>query len=283
MKRVLIGLAVLLLLAVAAVVISIDQIATRAIERGATHALGVDTSVGFVALSPFGGELHVKELRVANPSGFEGRYFVTFDSFELKADVGSLRSPVVHVPLFQLEGVDVSLERRGRSSNTDAILANLKRFEQKPGAKRDPEAKGPEKRFVVSRLVIKDVDAHVEWNDLAARESALDVKIDGIALDHPGGDRGLTLPELSNVVIKAVLDSVRRSGQLPAAVARDLAGGLRGLTSLPLAITGGVLEGAGELLPGPAGDVLDAAGGVVHGAGDLVGKGFDKLLGEKEK
>ena len=63
-------------------------------------------------------------------------------------------------------------------------------------AKGEPAPKGPERRFVVSKLVIRDITAHVEWNALVAKESALDVKIEGVELENPGGSRGLTLAEL---------------------------------------------------------------------------------------
>ncbi len=139
----------------------------------------------------------------------------------------------------------------------------------------------------MSKLLIRDVTAHVDWNQLASRASALDVKLERIELEDPGGARGLTLPELSNVVVKAVLDGVRKSGQLPAEVARDLAGGLGGLARLPVIVTGGVLEGAGGLLGGDAGEALEAAGGAVHGAGAAVEDGvkgaFGRLRREVEK
>jgi hypothetical protein len=284
MKRVWIGLVVLVLLALAGFWLAIDQIASAAIERNASRALGVDTQVGVVTLSPFDGELSVSSLTIDNPPGFESRYFLSFDSFELKTDVGTLRSDVVHVPLFRLEGVDVSLERQGKQSNTDVILANLKRFEKSGHAEGEPPPpKGPERRFVVSKLAIRDVTAHVEWNTLIAKESALDVHIEGVELVDPGGSRGLTLAELSNVVVKAVLESVRNSGQLPLAVASDLAGGLTGLAKLPVSITGGTLEKVGEVLPGPAGEAVGAVGGAVKDVGDAVEKGIGGLFGGKEE
>lgn len=284
MKRVWIGLVVLVLLALAGFWLTIDQIASAAIERNASRALGVDTQVGVVTLSPFDGELEVSSLTIDNPPGFAGDHFLAFDSFELKTDIGTLRSDVVHVPLFRLEGVDVSLERQAEQSNTDVILANLKRFEKSGHAEGEPPPpKGPERRFVVSMLAIRDVTAHVEWNTLVVGESALDVHIEGVELRNPGGERGLTLAELSNVVVKAVLESVYDSGQLPLAVASDLAGGMVGLAKLPVNLTGGVLEQVGEVLPGPAGEAVGAVGGAVKGVGDAVEKGIGGLFGGKEE
>jgi hypothetical protein len=283
MKRVFLGLFAVLAIALAALYLSIDQIATHFITRGVSQALGVDTKVGFVRLSPFAGDLKVSALSIDNPPGFGGDHFLAFDSFELETELGSLRSPVVHVPLFRLEGVDVSLERKGDQSNTDAIFANLKRFEQQGSAKGKPEPKGPERRFVVTKLAITDITAHVEWNALASKESALEVHIPGVELNNPGGSRGLTLPELSNLVVKAVLESVRKSGQLPRQVASDLAGGLTDLARVPLALTGGVLGEVGKVLPGPAGEAVGAIGGAVEGAGDKALEKIDGLFGRKKK
>jgi hypothetical protein len=284
MKRALLGLVVLLLAALAAVYLSIDQIASHAIVRGASQALGVKTRVGFVRLSPFAGKVKVSALSIDNPPGFAGDHFLAFDSFELETDLRSLRSPVVRVPLFQLEGIDVSLERQGDTSNTDAIFENLKRFEKQGSATQEqPAPKGPERRFVVSKLAIRDITAHVEWNALVSKQSALDVHLDGIELNNPGGSRGLTLPELSNLVVKAVLESVRKSGQLPRQVASDLAGGLTDLARVPLAITGGVLGKVGEVLPGAAGEAVGEIGGAVEGAGDAALEKLDGLFGRKKE
>jgi len=284
MKRVLIGLGVLILLALGALWLSLDQIAGRAIERNASRALGVETRVGLLRLSPFDGALKLSSLTIANPPGFGGKHFLAFDSLDLKTQLGTLRTDVVHVPLFQLEGIDLSLERRGDQSNTDAIFENLKRFEKSGHAEGEPPPpKGPERRFVVSKLAIRDIRAHVEWNTLLSKESALDLRIPGIELDNPGGERGLTLAELSNVVVKAVLESVRNSGQLPLAVASDLAGGLHGLARLPVSLTSGVLGRVGEALPGPAGEVVKGVGSAVEGVGDAVEKGIGGLFGGKEE
>jgi hypothetical protein len=287
MRRLLLALLALALLVAGAFAFSIDRLARTAIERDAGRALGVGVSLRFIHLRPLAGALHVSHLAIANPPGFEGAHFLALRKLDLGLDLRSLRRDVVRVPRFALVGVDVSLERRGRESNTAAILANLKRFEAAGAAPNEPAAQGPEKRFRVARLVIRDITAKVEWNDLASRASALDVKLESIELSEPGGARGLTLSELSNVVVKAVLDGLRTSGQLPVEVALDLAGGLRGLAQLPIAVTGGVLEGAGGLVGGKAGEALDAAGGAVRDAGAAVERGvegvFERARREPEK
>src|SRR5262244_3512852 len=111
MKRALFVLLTIVLLVAAAIALSIDRIAGSAIERGSRYALGVDTHVGFAHLAPLAGELRVNRLSVSNPPGFDGRHFLAFDRLDLKTDLASLRGDVVRVPLFRLEGIDLSLER----------------------------------------------------------------------------------------------------------------------------------------------------------------------------
>ncbi len=98
------------------------------------------------------------------------------------------------------------------------------------------------------RLVrIRDVTARVEWNDLAAEQTKLELQIPQIdvqGLGEEGG--GLTGSELSNVITKAILGSIARSGgNLPREMLSGLESGLRGLSRLPGAAgkaLGGLLE-----------------------------------------
>ena len=57
--------------------IYIDVIAGAAIEKGATHALGVDTKVGFVRIGLLTGSFRINRLKIDNPPGFEEKHLLT--------------------------------------------------------------------------------------------------------------------------------------------------------------------------------------------------------------
>ena len=99
MKRILRGVALLLIAALAIVFFSIDRIGGGLIERGASYALGVDTRVGFVRIGLLPGSIRVGSLTVANPQGFESPHFVRIGSARLDVSLGTLREDTVVVQL----------------------------------------------------------------------------------------------------------------------------------------------------------------------------------------
>jgi hypothetical protein len=93
-KRILIGLIVLLVVVVAAVAFSVDRIVSQGIERGGSYALGVQTRVGFVRLRLLDGSFRLRGLRVENPPGFDQANFLQLGSAAMDVELGTLRQDV---------------------------------------------------------------------------------------------------------------------------------------------------------------------------------------------
>ena len=102
---------VLLVVLVGGVWLYSNQIVGKAIERGGTYALGVDTEVGFVRLRLLLGDFAINWLRVDNPPGFDEPSFLTLRRGYVDVEMDTLRRPVVTIPLFTLEGIELALER----------------------------------------------------------------------------------------------------------------------------------------------------------------------------
>jgi hypothetical protein len=289
MKKILIGLLVLLVVAGAAVALYINQIVGSAIERGATYALGVDTRVGFVRLRPLPADFRMRRLRIANPPGFDEPHFLKMGGAEIDVARETLLEDVVVVPLFALDGIDVALEREGKQTNYGVILKNLKRFESgKPPAQGEGAADaGSEKRFIVNRLVITDVTAHVEWSQLASDQSAMKVVIPQIELKGIGAHNaeGVVMSELTNIIMKAILGSIARyGGDLPGAILSGLNSGLGGVARVPGVVVSGMggnlVEAAGAAVGGKTGDAIRGVGGsAAESVGEAVGEEAAKALG----
>lgn len=117
---------------------------------------------------------------------------------------------------------DVALERQGKQTNYGVILENLSRFEsgKPPAQEAEPYDAGSERRFIMNRLVISNVMAHVEWSKLASDQSAVKVEIPQIVLENIGAHnaQGVVMSEFSAIVMKAILGSIARYGtNLPGA------------------------------------------------------------------
>ena len=288
MKKILIGLVVLFLAAAAAVSLYVNQIVGGAIERGATYALGVDTRVGFVRLRLLPADFRLRRLRIANPPGFDEPYFLKMGGAEIDVARETLLEDVVVIPLFALDGSEVALEREGTQTNYGVILDNLSRFESgKPPAEGQPADAGSQKRFIVNRLVIRDVTAHVEWSQLASDQSAMKVVIPQIELKDIGAHnaQGVVMSEFSAIVMKAILGSIARYGtDLPSAMLGGLNQGLGGVARVPgVVVTGmgsNLVEATGAAVGGKTGDAIRGVGGsAVESVGESVGAQAAKALG----
>jgi hypothetical protein len=296
LKKILIGLVVLFLAAGAAVSLYINQIVGGAIERGSTYALGVDTRVGFVRLRLLPADFRLRRLRIANPPGFDESHFLKMGSAEIDVARETLLEDVVVIPSFALDGIEVALEREGKRTNYGVILDNLSRFESgKPPAEGQPADAGSQKRFIVNRLVISDVTAHVEWSQVASDQSAMKVVIPQIELKDIGAHnaQGVAMSELTNIVMKAILGSVARYGtNLPSAMLGGLNQGLGGVSRVPgVVVTGmgaNLAESAGAAVGGKTGDAIRGVGGssaesVGQSVGDEAAKALGGLFGGKKE
>ena len=105
MKKVLIGLVAVFCVGLGIFWIYIDEIVGNAISRGGSAALGVQTHVDFVRISPFDGKLLLNGLEIANPPDFDSSQFLRVSSGQIDADLGTLDKPVVEISRITMEDV----------------------------------------------------------------------------------------------------------------------------------------------------------------------------------
>jgi len=276
------GFAVLIAV-LAAFYIYIDVIAGATIEKGATYALGVDTKVGFVGIGLLTGSFRIGSLKIDNPPGFDAKHLLTLGDGRMEVSIGSLQKEVVEVPLFALEGIDVSLEKAKGQTNYGVILANLKRFESsgsKPAPAESGDA-GPGKRLIVRELLIRDISAHVADRAGLGAVGGVDVEVPEIRLTNIGAHnaQGVAMSELTNIIMKAIFASIAKYGtNLPNVLSGDLRSNMGGLSKVPIQVVGGSTEALTKGIPQPVGDAARRVGG---GAGEKI-KGLGGLLGGKK-
>jgi hypothetical protein len=254
-------------LAVGAVIVYVDQIAASAIERGAGYALGVTTTVDGVRIRPRAGEFSVHGLAVSNPAGFDSPYFLRVASVQLDLPLERLMEDTIHVARIAISDVDVTLLRAKGVSNYDKILENLGRFES-DGASKQPEPSAGT-QLIIDELLITDVAAKVAVSVLA-KATVVDVNVPEIRLKNVGSQSaGVTTAELTNILTKAVLDAIIRSGGVPLDVAKDLKGRLAGLGAVKIELPAGLGSAAEKMLGAAQG--ADDKAGISNLLGGLLG------------
>lgn len=287
--RVLLAVIVLLIIAVVGVLLFIDPIARAGVEKGATYALGVDTTVKKLSLGLTSGKLTMDELRVANPVGFQSPHLMKSGRFDLELRPGSILEDTVELKKFELNGLDVHVDQKVKGSNVSVILDNLKRLggEGKEQEKKEP-AEG--KKVKVDRIVVTNVVAHFHLLSDLHKGGPLTVKVPRIELNDVTSDNadGVVVSELVARILPAVLAAVLHEAQgvVPSDFLAVLNGDLDGVTKAlggeVEKLTGQVHKEFEKVLGGEAGKILDPN----RAAGDVkktVGGVLEGLLGDKKK
>lgn len=294
-----IGLLVVLLIVVAVVAafILIDNIATASVQKGASFATQTDVEVEKVDVSLFGASATITNLDIKNP---EGPFREKFDSFlklgDASAEVtaSSVMSDLIEIPEVTLSNIEISLVSfDDGKKNYEVILESLKRFQ---GDEPPKETEG-EKQVVIKKLTISNITVNYDF----AKDPALGaVPAKGtitIADDEPMvltdvGSGGVPMSQITADIITDILIQVTANmgaqigdhilgltGSLADTVGMDNLNATLEELDLDLDVGKqlGKLKDLGVDIGSGAGDILEGGGDVIKDLGEgLLGGGKDK-------
>lgn len=215
LKRLVLGLLLLILLAAGLLVFGLDAALRSAVEQGGTHALGVQTSLQKAHLSLLSGSLDLSGLSVANPPGFEDTQFLSLGTGHTQVALASLREDTVRVQSLEFADVALLLQRREGRSNYGVILDNLERLkgEESGPAQPEPQDDGAGKKFVIERIVIRNVSADFDLLPQGGQLTRAKVTIPELVLNNVGSaEGGASLAEISAAVVQALLQASLQAG-----------------------------------------------------------------------
>lgn len=256
MKKILIGLAVVVLLAVVGgyfVFSNLGGIIKAAVEEYGSEATQATVSLDSVDLDVTSGKAGLNGFVVGNPSGFETEAAFKLGSIAVQIDPASISSDTILIKSVAITNPKVTYELVKGSSNIDAIQKNVDAYAKKLGAGGSSSSSdGEEKKIVIEKLTITGGEVAVAADFLGGKE--MGSKLPNITLTDIGKDSGGATPA---EVIQKVIDSMT-SGVGSAIGSLDLDGLAKGATDQAKKALEGVTSGAGA-----AGD---AASGAVDGA-----------------
>lgn len=234
-----IALLVVVVIVVAGAFFYIDSIAKKGIEQGGEMALGVPTNLEDVHISLFGGEASLRGLQIANPPGFKSQGFMGLGQGRVAISLASLMTDTVKIPRVQLSNIRINVEQSGNKNNVEPILARAKSMGGKKGTPAPQPATQKGKKFIVEYFVLEDVQVDANL-DFLGQASKVNLVLPKIELHNLGAEEnGLSMPELVQKVVQAVLSAVKNSsGQLSPALARFLSGELGGLDDIKTEVIG---------------------------------------------
>ena len=294
-KRVILGLVILIVLAVVLVFVFINRIAKSAVEGGASKALGVTTSLGSIKISPISGRVLMNELLVSNPEGFFSTSLVDVGNFDIQVKPSSLLSDTLEITKFEIDGLKMNIEQQMPFSNVAKIMDNIKKS---GGAKSDPssddQAKSEGKKVHADLIVIKNIEANFRLLPFGGNATVVPVKVDRLELhDVSSEGKANVAGQLVSQLFPAILASAIKNGQglIPADFLNDLDSQVADLTKSLGEGAAKMIEGAGTVIKDTgldktgekAGEAVDEAGKAVEDAGKEAGKALEGLFGDKDK
>ena len=208
-KKILISVVFLLLLAGGGLFFYLDSIVKSGIEVVGSSVLGTAVTVDSVSLSPLSGQGSISGLRVENPKGFESQYAFELDSVLVSIDVNSVFTDTVEIESIVVMQPIITYETKITSDNIRTLLANL---DEGDVAASDPEsAEESEQQIIIREFQMVDSQLNFVSALLSAPITLADIEIRDIGTE--GGSSSAA--NAVRVVLQELVASILNSDDLP--------------------------------------------------------------------
>jgi hypothetical protein len=195
--RVVIGAAVLLVVAVAAIWISLGSIVKKGVETVGPQITKVDVKLDSASVSILGGAGSIKGLTVGNPPGYTSPHAISVGTASLSVKPMSVLSDKVIVRSIKVEGPEVIFEGNPLNNNLSKILDNVNASSGSEGQSTPEDAAG--KKLQVD-------DFHIIGAKVRIGANSTPIPIPDIHLTGLGqGPEGITAADLTQRAIKELV------------------------------------------------------------------------------
>lgn len=272
--KVIILLVLLLVVGVGVGIYYIDSIAKIGIEKGASYALGVDTSVENVGISLLDGTMTIENMTLDNPKGFSFKtpHLIQLDRFDLGLQSSTLLKETIQIRQFKIDGLDINIEEGKTGNNFSKVLEYVKekfKSDKAPGEedKEKKEEKG-KKKVKLDKIEIYNLVAHFHFSESLGKLGKIDVPIDELILENISSDgpHGDTVSQLSQkllpIILAAIMEKAKDFPGIPPDLLKDI--------NIDIADVGKVIGGDTEKL---IQEIGGAAGKILQNLGDGDGDG----------
>ncbi len=213
MKKVLIGVVVLLAIVVGVsvfVVSSLDGIVKGAIETYGSEATGTRVSVADVKIRMKSGEGTIRGLNIANPGGFSDPNIFELGMISARINTDTLMQNPVIIEKVSIRSPAVFYEiNKSGVSNVDVLRKNLGGSGGGPGGTARSGG-GEQLKMIIRKLVVEGGKVRVRIAALGNREQ--NVNIPAIRLANVGKKSGgVTAAEVAQILGKHLVKNVKAS------------------------------------------------------------------------
>ena len=260
MKKILIGVVVVVLLAVGGVVYfasNLDSIIKAAVEKFGSEATKTQVTLSSVDLTIKTGAASLNGFRMTNPAGFKTDQAMSFGTVSVKIDTGSLTGDVIVIKEVVIAAPDITYESGDGGSNFDVIQKNVDAYAKSLGAgggeAKTADDKGG-KKIIIENLYVRDGKVALSAGILAGKK--ITVPLPEIHLKDIGKkDNGATPAEIASLLLDEMTGKIVGVGKAglesAAKAAQEAVEGAKKMME-------GAGDGAKKMMEGAGGGVDDA-------------------------
>jgi hypothetical protein len=304
LKWVLLIILLLVIGGVAFVLVYLDPIVRRTVQKQSASSLSVPTELEAAHVSLLGGSVSLKNFQVGQPQGFGGGNMMSLGGIDVDVKVSELRQDPLRVQQITIRDPKLVIEMKGRDFNIKKFIDQLPPGEDKP-------AEGETKPL---KLIINDLQvqgAQVIFRPDVAALSALPgigeqlkgmkqeyvLTIPPIAMQNigtgEGNQNGAQVKEIVTMLVSELSSKATQSEQLPPELRQILSMNVNDLTNLAKQKLGAevnkqldkVTEELKGKLPGEAGaaveGILKDPNAALKDPGKAIQQGLGGVLGQK--
>jgi hypothetical protein len=206
LKIAVVAIVALVVVVVAAISIVGGRILKPVIETAATKALNVKVSLGSIDLSILRGQISLENLSIDNPPGYQHPKLLELKKGKVGVDIKSLLSDTVKIKEIIFDGVNLTIEQKGISSNNlQEIISALP-----AGEKKASEPSG--KKLLINNLEISNVTVNAKLLPIPGKSDTVTLKLAPIKMTNLGSDSKMDIAALSSKILLALTEGVAKQG-----------------------------------------------------------------------
>jgi hypothetical protein len=211
LRRAVLILAPLLILAGVIVYLSIDGILKTTVEKQSSNSLNLSTTLGSARLSLLGGKVNLNQLHIASPRGFPAPHMLELGGIDLSVKYGQLRKDPIHVESLTLNQPRLVIEQ------SNGALNFKKAMDLRPPTRESPPQEPI--KLIIDELKIQEAQVVIHPGLPGVREEII-VPVPSISMRNigsgGGSQNGAAIKDVAMQVIAALAASAAESGSLPA-------------------------------------------------------------------
>lgn len=258
LRKVVLGLAVMVAACLVATIFFLDAVAARILSTAATQVLGTPTTVRSVHLGLFDGRSTLDGLQVAQPAGFGEGFMFSVQHASVTAGLFELIGDDVVIESIEIDGVDVNLVESEGRVNLQVVANNVTGSDTTP-TPATTEQSASARSVTIRTLRVTNIHVSAAGNSALVAGKKVHVTIPDIVVSDLG-----TKTPMSEVAARVSTELVER---LTVAIVQAKIEGLPSEMASGLASAASTLTTNAKSLLENSGDAIQKG---LKGAGDAI-------------